>query len=76
MLRQAYPVVETPSGAVRGLRDRTGERYRALPYAAAPTGAGRFAPPAPHPGWSGVRDGTRPSPTAPRSRPATSADST
>ncbi|MFJ5293330.1 carboxylesterase/lipase family protein [Streptomyces sp. NPDC088348] len=66
MLRQAYPVVETPSGAVRGLRDRTGERYRALPYAAAPTGAGRFAPPAPHPGWSGVRDGTRPSPTAPQ----------
>lgn len=66
MPRQADPVVETPAGAVRGLRDRTGERYRALPYAAAPTGAGRFAPPAPHPGWSGVRDGTRPSPTAPQ----------
>ncbi|MFJ4767530.1 carboxylesterase/lipase family protein [Streptomyces uncialis] len=66
MPRQANPVVETLAGAVRGLRDRTGERYRALPYAAAPTGAGRFAPPAPHPGWSGVRDGTRPSPTAPQ----------
>ncbi|PNE37097.1 carboxylesterase/lipase family protein [Streptomyces noursei] len=66
MSRQADPVVETPAGSVRGLRDGSGERYRALPYAAAPTGAGRFAPPAAHPGWSGVRDGTRPSPTAPQ----------
>ncbi|MFE0172236.1 carboxylesterase/lipase family protein [Streptomyces sp. NPDC059002] len=66
MPRQADPVVETPAGAVRGVRDGSGERYRALPYAAAPTGAARFAPPAPHPGWSGVRDGTRPSPTAPQ----------
>ncbi|RGD55461.1 carboxylesterase/lipase family protein [Kitasatospora xanthocidica] len=66
MPRQADPVVETPAGAVRGVRDGSGERYRALPYAAAPTGAGRFAPPVPHPGWSGVRDGTRPSPTAPQ----------
>ncbi|HWU08899.1 MAG TPA: carboxylesterase family protein [Streptomyces sp.] len=66
MPRQADPVVETPAGAVRGVRDGSGERYRALPYAAAPTGAGRFAPPAPHPGWPGVRDGTRASPTAPQ----------
>ncbi|MES9510345.1 carboxylesterase family protein [Streptomyces sp. NPDC000609] len=66
MPRQTDPVVETPAGALRGLRDGSGERYRALPYAAAPTGAGRFAPPVPHPGWSGVRDGTRPSPTAPQ----------
>ncbi|WP_189094242.1 carboxylesterase/lipase family protein [Nocardia jinanensis] len=60
------PVVETPMGAVKGLRDGSGELYRAIPYAAAPTGLGRFAPPAPHPGWSGVRDGTQPSPTAPQ----------
>ncbi|MFF4820823.1 carboxylesterase/lipase family protein [Kitasatospora sp. NPDC001309] len=66
MPRQAEPVVTTPAGAVRGARARTGERYRAVPYAAAPAGAGRFAPPRPHPGWSGVRDGTRPSPTAPQ----------
>ncbi|MEV8524287.1 carboxylesterase family protein [Streptomyces sp. NPDC052000] len=66
MAQQADPVVETPAGAVRGVRDGSGERYRALPYAAAPTGAGRFAPPAPHPGWSGVRDATQPSPTAPQ----------
>ncbi|MFF3002741.1 carboxylesterase/lipase family protein [Kitasatospora sp. NPDC057940] len=66
MPRQADPVVETPAGAVRGVRDESGERFRSLPYAAAPVGAGRFAAPVPHPGWSGVRDGSRPSPTAPQ----------
>lgn len=66
MTQHADPVVATPAGAVRGVRDDSGEFYRAIPYAAAPIGAGRFAPPAPHPGWSGVRDGTRPSPTAPQ----------
>ncbi|RCH67685.1 carboxylesterase/lipase family protein [Streptomyces sp. SDr-06] len=66
MTPQTDPVVETPAGAVRGLRGASGERYRGLAYAATPTGAGRFAPPAPHPGWSGVRDGTQPSPTAPQ----------
>ncbi|MBE1493814.1 para-nitrobenzyl esterase [Amycolatopsis lexingtonensis] len=60
------PVAHLPSGAVRGTRDRFGERYRAIPYAAAPLGRGRFAAPAAHPGWTGVRDGTRPSPTAPQ----------
>lgn len=66
MTQYADPVVDTSAGAVRGIRDDHGEFYRAIPYAAAPVGAGRFAPPAPHPGWSGVRDGTRPSPTAPQ----------
>ena len=60
------PVVTTPAGAVRGVRDEYGELYRAIPYAAAPRGAGRFAPPEPHPGWSGVRDAARPAPTAPQ----------
>ncbi|RSN32206.1 carboxylesterase [Amycolatopsis sp. WAC 01416] len=66
MTQYADPVVETPAGAVRGVRDDSGEFYRAIPYAAAPIGARRFTSPAPHPGWSGVRDGTRPSPTAPQ----------
>ncbi|MFF0747193.1 carboxylesterase/lipase family protein [Streptomyces sp. NPDC004111] len=66
MPRQAVPYAETPAGTVRGRRDRSGERYRGLPYAAAPAGVARFEAPAPHPGWSGVRDGTRPSPTAPQ----------
>ncbi|WP_433662369.1 carboxylesterase/lipase family protein [Nocardia sp. CA-128927] len=60
------PVVETPAGAVRGARDEFGEFYRAIPYAMAPIGARRFAAPRPHPGWSGVRDGTQPAPTAPQ----------
>ncbi|SFO51918.1 carboxylesterase/lipase family protein [Amycolatopsis rubida] len=66
MSEQENPVVETAAGAVRGLRDAAGELYRAIPYAAAPIGPGRFTAPEPHPGWSGVRDGTRPSPAAPQ----------
>ncbi|PXX57501.1 carboxylesterase type B [Nocardia tenerifensis] len=58
--------VETPGGTVRGRRSVFGYRYRAIPYAAPPTGPARFAPPQPHPGWRGVRDGTRPGPTAPQ----------
>jgi len=61
-----YVQAETPAGVVRGGRDSFGELYRAIPYATAPTGPGRFLPPVPHPGWSGVRDGTRPGPTAPQ----------
>ncbi|MFI6044089.1 carboxylesterase/lipase family protein [Nocardia sp. NPDC051321] len=60
------PVVDTPAGAVRGGRDKSGEFFRAIPYAVAPTGTRRFAPPTRHPGWSYVRDGTQPGPTAPQ----------
>ncbi|WP_412482052.1 carboxylesterase/lipase family protein [Mycolicibacterium frederiksbergense] len=59
-------IVQTPSGAVAGIRDHRGERYRAIPYAATPTGAARFAAPAPHPGWDGVRDATGHGATAPQ----------
>ncbi|MBP2472341.1 para-nitrobenzyl esterase [Crossiella equi] len=60
------PVVHLGSGSVRGVREEFGERYRAIPYAAPMRGAARFRAPTVHPGWSGVRDGTRPSPTAPQ----------
>ncbi|GAA5161894.1 carboxylesterase family protein [Pseudonocardia eucalypti] len=63
---QPDPVAQTRAGAVRGVRHEYGEHYRAIPYAAAPVGRARFAAPAPHPGWSGVRDATQPSPTAPQ----------
>ncbi len=66
MSQNNTPVVRTPSGAVSGVRDHGGERYRGLPYAATPTGAARFAPPTPHPGWGGVRDMTGPGATAPQ----------
>ena len=60
------PLVQTPSGSVSGRRDDYGEIYRAVPYATTPTGCARFAPPAPHPGWTGVRDATRHGATAPQ----------
>lgn len=66
MSQNNVPVVRTPYGAVRGVRRHGGERYRAIPYATTPTGAARFAPPAPHPGWDGVRDATGPGATAPQ----------
>lgn len=66
MSQNADPVVRTPSGAVQGVRDIHGEVYRAIPYAATPTGIARFAPPAPHPGWAGVRDATSHGATAPQ----------
>jgi para-nitrobenzyl esterase len=54
-------IVHTAQGAVRG--DRA---FLNIPYAAGPTGAGRFAAPRPHPGWAGVRDATSFGPNAPQ----------
>ncbi|KAA0109831.1 carboxylesterase/lipase family protein [Mycolicibacterium sp. P1-5] len=66
MSHNSTTVVRTPSGGVFGVRDHSGERYLAIPYAATPTGAARFAPPVPHPGWDGVRDATGHGATAPQ----------
>jgi len=60
------PVVATTSGRVRGLRAEHADVYFDIPYAAAPIGALRFAPPASHPPWEGTRDGSRPGPNAPQ----------
>ena len=51
----------TSSGVVRG----AGGVFWDIPYAAAPVGAGRFAEPLPHPGWTGVREASGPGPSAP-----------
>jgi len=51
----------TGSGVVRG----EGGVFWDVPYAAPPVGDGRFAEPAPVPPWEGVRDATRPGPSAP-----------
>src|SRR5690606_33128060 len=53
----------TPAGRARGTVVDGLVRFRGVPYAAAPTGDLRFAAPAPHPGWSGVRDAVEPGPT-------------
>lgn len=66
MHRFGDPVVTTPHGAVGGTREHYGERYLAIPYAATPTGAARFAPPRPHAGWDGVRDAGHHGGTAPQ----------
>ncbi|MFJ7996842.1 carboxylesterase/lipase family protein [Streptomyces sp. NPDC096310] len=60
--------VATESGAVRGRRHGGTAVFHAIPYAAAPVGRARFAPPRPHTPWAGVRDATEPGPTAPQAR--------
>lgn len=62
------PVVTTSEGAVRGSDDGIAHRFLAIPYAASPRGAERFAAPRPPRPWTGVRDARRPGPTAPQPR--------
>lgn len=56
-------IVGTSKGSVRGRQCGSGQAFSAIPYAAPPTA--RFAAPEPPPAWEGVRDATRPGPTAP-----------
>ena len=57
------PEVAVTGGTVRGLVGEDGlKQYHRIPYAAAPTGARRWAPPAPVEPWDGVRDATAPGP--------------
>ncbi|MGW7536878.1 carboxylesterase/lipase family protein [Amycolatopsis sp. NPDC054798] len=61
-------VVSTTAGRVRGVVRNGVHTFRAIPYAAPMSGAARFRAPAPVPRWDGVRDATRPGPTAPAAR--------
>ena len=59
MSDQSTPVVETSSGKVRGAIIEGVAAFKAVPYAAPPTGARRFLPPR-EPGtmgWHSRRDG-------------------
>lgn len=49
------PRVTTPAGVVEGVTDNDIVSFKGIPYAAPPTGAARWMPPAPPAGWSGVR---------------------
>ncbi|WP_067829831.1 carboxylesterase/lipase family protein [Actinomadura kijaniata] len=53
-------VVPTHTGAVAGVTGPNGTSYLGIPYAAPPTGALRWKPPAPAAPWKGVRDGSKP----------------
>ncbi|QHY98689.1 Carboxylesterase [Streptomyces sp. S4.7] len=65
--RRADPVATTAQGAVRGRRRDGVLSFLNIPYAAPPTGAGRFEAPRPHDSWHEVRDATVPGPNAPQS---------
>ncbi|MRG59127.1 carboxylesterase family protein [Agromyces sp. CFH 90414] len=61
-------VVETTTGAVRGVRANGVRRWRGIPYAASTAGDGRFRAPRPAEGWGDVRDASRFGPVAPQHR--------
>ncbi|SFP95116.1 carboxylesterase/lipase family protein [Hymenobacter arizonensis] len=63
------PVATTEAGQVRGQRLDGVLVFKSIPYAAPPVGELRFAAPAPHQPWAGVRDATKSGPTAPYNRP-------
>jgi para-nitrobenzyl esterase len=58
----APPPVRTESGQVRGVSDGDALMFRGIPYAAAPTGARRWTPPASAENWKGVREASAPAP--------------
>jgi para-nitrobenzyl esterase len=53
-------VVRTDAGRVRGAVTDAFRLFQGIPFAAPPVGRLRFAPPAPVPRWSGVRDARAP----------------
>jgi len=52
-------LVQTRYGAVRGVGSAAVNRFLGIPYAAAPVGERRFAPPQPPRHWTDPRDATR-----------------
>ncbi|MBY8885355.1 carboxylesterase family protein [Streptomyces sp. PTM05] len=66
MTGRADEVVDTGRGRVRGAAEGPVIAFRGVPYAASPVGDLRFAPPRPHPVWSGVREAVRSGPAVPQ----------
>ncbi|TDD84511.1 hypothetical protein E1293_12805 [Actinomadura darangshiensis] len=62
----ADPVAETSGGPVRGVRSAGVSVFQGVPYAEAPVGELRFAPPRERRAWDGMLDATRPAPAAPQ----------
>lgn len=62
----AEAIATTTAGTVCGQSAHGVRRFLGIPYAAAPVGALRFAPPQPATAWDGVLDATAPGPNAPQ----------
>jgi para-nitrobenzyl esterase len=58
--------VQVSGGQVRGTDEGGVSRFLGVPYAAAPFGEHRMAPPQPVPAWEGTRDATAYGPTVPK----------
>ncbi|GGN65214.1 carboxylic ester hydrolase [Streptomyces albiflavescens] len=59
-------IVDTGRGRVKGVAQGEVISFRGIPYAASPVGELRFAPPRPHPGWTGVRKAAQAGPAVPQ----------
>ncbi|MEU0846309.1 carboxylesterase family protein [Streptomyces sp. NPDC005962] len=59
-------IAQTDRGRVRGVTRGEVISFRGIPYAASPVGELRFAPPRPHPGWTGVREAVEAGPAVPQ----------
>ncbi|MWB97411.1 carboxylesterase/lipase family protein [Agromyces seonyuensis] len=62
--------VDIDSGRLQGVATSTGVEFRGVPYAAAPVGDLRWAPPQPVAAWSGIRDASAYSPVCPQAPPS------
>jgi para-nitrobenzyl esterase len=60
------PVVHTETGDVRGTVHSARRVFQGIPYAAAPVGELRWAPPQPAKPWTGERDATKPGSPCPQ----------
>ncbi|MEU4604266.1 carboxylesterase family protein [Kribbella sp. NPDC023972] len=60
------PVVHTDTGDVRGTVHSDRRVFQGIPYAAAPVGELRWAPPQPAKPWTGERDATKPGSPCPQ----------
>lgn len=63
---QAPPVVQLPTGRLRGGIEGGVAVFKGVPYAAPPVGELRWRAAQPHPGWSGTRDAIAYGPSAPQ----------